>query len=126
MTQETLHISQSKKMEVAVMKIDLKKAYDRVDWVFMHLVMYKIGLVREEVAWIMGCIYNTSMVVIINDSDSKFFHPSRGLRQGCVLSPLLFILVMDSLSIKINRVAENGWFRGIDISPQMRVRTFSL
>ena len=117
MTQETLYTIQSKKMEAIVMKIDLKKSYDCVDWVFLRLVLFKIGLVREAVAWIIGCIYNSSMVVIINGSASRFIHPSRGLRQGCALSPLLFILVMDALSIKIKRATENGWFRGIDISP---------
>lgn len=65
------------------------------------MVLFKIGLDRGLVNWIMGCVTNTSMVVIINGVASNFFRPGRGLRQGCALSPLLFILIMDILSSKI-------------------------
>ena len=77
-TQETIHTIHSKKLEAAVMKIDLKKVYDRVDWVFFRLVLFKIGLSREAVAWIMACVTNTYLVVIINGSVSKFLNPVEG------------------------------------------------
>lgn len=79
-TQEILHTIQSKNLKAAVLKIDLNKAYDRVDWDFMRMVLHKIGLGREAVAWIMRCIRNTSLAVLINGSASKFFNPGRGLR----------------------------------------------
>lgn len=79
-TQEMIHTIHSKKLDAAVMKIDLKKAYNRVDWVFLHLILFKIGISKEAVEWIMACVFNTSMAVIINGSTSKFFYPSRGLR----------------------------------------------
>lgn len=121
LTQEINHSIQSRGMKAAVMKIDLNKAYDKVDWDFLRLVLFKIGLDRGMVGWIMGCITHTSMAVIINGSTMSFFHPGRGLRQGCTLSPLLFILIMDSLSIKIKRATDMRIFRGIDISPQKEV-----
>ena len=60
------------------------------------------------------------MAILINGSASKFFHPGRGLRQGCALSPLLFILVMDALSLRINRAVAQGTFKGIEIGPQLK------
>ena len=50
------------------------------------------------VNWIMGCVTNAYFAVLVNGSPSEFFPASRGIRQGCPLSPLLFILVIESLS----------------------------
>lgn len=50
------------------------------------------------------------------DKASRFFKPRKGLIQGCVLSPLLFILVMDSLSLKIKNVVRRGYINGIKLS----------
>ena len=77
-TQEVIHSIKSKKLKVAVMKIDLNKAYDRVDWTFLKMVLFKIGLDRDVVDWIMGCITHTSLDVLINGTTSRFFHPGRG------------------------------------------------
>jgi hypothetical protein len=51
----------------------------------------------------MGCINTATLAVLINGEASKAFHSERGLRQGCPLSPLLFILVLESLSILLKR-----------------------
>ena len=86
----------------------------------MRLVLYKIGLDKEAVEWVMGCLTNISMAVIINGSTSNFFHPSRGLRQGCALSPLLFILMMDAMSLKLKVVFDGGLFLGINIGSNLK------
>lgn len=115
-TQEILHSIHTQKMKALVMQIDLSKAYDRVDWGLLRLILYKIGLDRDLVNWIMGCVCNTSMAIIINGVATVFFKPGRGLRQGCAPSPLLFILIMDSLSNKINLAVSRGIIRGDCIS----------
>lgn len=54
----------------------------------------------------MGCIENVNYAILINGCPSPFFQAERGLRQGCPLSPLLFILAIDALSLHINRVVD--------------------
>lgn len=66
------------------------------------------GLRSNIIKWIMACVEGISYAVIINGIPSPFFQAERGLRQGCPLSALLFILTMNSLSLHINiAVSEN-------------------
>jgi len=107
MTQECLFSVISKNIDAAIFKIDLAKAYDCVDWGFIRILLAKIGLRVQCINWIMACVENVKYVVIVNGIPSIFFKAERGLRQGCPLSPLLFILVMDTLSSQIKHaVAE--------------------
>lgn len=106
--QECLHFMHTKNAEAALLKLDLKKAYDCIDWGFLRCLLSKIGLNDKWSNWIMVCVENVNYAVLINGSPSSFFPAARGLRQGCSLSPLLFILVMDSLSLHIKRVVREN------------------
>ena len=64
----------------------------------------------------MGCITSANFAVLINGTPSKFFTTSRGIRQGCPLSPLLFSLVIEGLSLLIADARDNGLIKGIKIS----------
>lgn len=58
--------------------------------------------------WVMACVEGVNYAIIINGIPSSFFPAAGGLRQGCPLSPLIFILAMNTLNLHINKaVAEN-------------------
>lgn len=61
----------------------------------------------------MGCVENINFSVIINGTPSPFFKAEPGLGHGCPVSPLLFILVMNTLSIHLNKAASGFSFRPI-------------
>lgn len=63
----------------------------------------------------MSCVQSVSFVVLINAYASSFFRHGKGLRQGCPLSPLLFILVVEGLSRAIIWARENGQIKGIHV-----------
>jgi hypothetical protein len=96
--QEGLHTIKLSQSPIAVIKLDLSKAYDRVSWLYLQLLLIHLGFSLPLVKWIMGCVSSTLFVVLINGSTSSFFKPSRGLRQGFPLSPYLFLLVAEGLS----------------------------
>ena len=67
----------------------------------------------------MGCLTSVNFALLINGSPSHFFTASRGIRQGCPLSPLLFILVIEGLSLLIEDACKHGKVKGIKISKDL-------
>lgn len=114
-TQECLSSMYVQKHRATIMKIDLRKTFDSLDWGFMECLIAKISRNIRNIRWIMACIQNVNYVVIVNGIPSHFFKAERGLRQGCPVSPLLFILAMNSLSIHINKVVDEGRCKPIKI-----------
>jgi hypothetical protein len=69
----------------------------------------------------MGCITSAIYGILINGEPSGFFNSGRGLLQGCPLSPLLFILIMEGLSLALKKSKEEGLLTGIKVSGLINV-----
>jgi ribonuclease HI len=89
-------------------KLDLSKAYDRVDWNFLEKAMMKMGFCTTWTNWIMACVRSVRFSVRINGSTLDTFTPSRGLRQGDPLSPYLFLLVGEALTCILKNEVTKG------------------
>lgn len=87
---------QGNKREMAI-KLDLSKAFDRVEWNFLEEVMQAIGLPSKWVQRVMTCVHSIEYLIMVNGSLTKKFTPSRRIRQGDTLSPLLFLLCVKGL-----------------------------
>ncbi|XP_010467312.1 PREDICTED: uncharacterized protein LOC104747378 [Camelina sativa] len=84
-------------------KIDISKAFDSVQWPFLRNVLETLDLPPVFVHWIMLCVTTASFSVQMNGELAGFFQNSRGLRQGCSLSPYLFVIIMDVLSKMLDK-----------------------
>lgn len=69
----------------------------------------------------MACVTNVQYTVIINGYPMTYFKAGRSLWQGYLLSPLLFILAMDGLSLHIKNVVVEGHFHALHIGRNIQI-----
>ncbi|GJV60546.1 putative reverse transcriptase domain, reverse transcriptase zinc-binding domain protein [Tanacetum coccineum] len=84
-------------------KVDIQKAYDTVDWAFLKSILNGFGFHPRMIGWIMECVTSTSFSLSINGSLHGYFKGKRGLRQGDPMSPYLFTLVMEVLTLMLSK-----------------------
>ena len=103
--QELIHSIDKKKGRFWFMavKIDLAKAYDRLEWSFILKVLLAFRFPQSLIVLIMSCISSTSMSILFNGGKLDTFKPSRGIRQGDPLSPYLFIICIEYLGQLIEK-----------------------
>ncbi|KAL6199614.1 hypothetical protein ACLB2K_029398 [Fragaria x ananassa] len=116
--QELLHKCKNSKGVKGFMawKVDLSKAYDKLNWNFIEQVLNEVKLPTNFVKIIMSSVSTASYQIIVNGELSNSFSGSRGIRQGDPLSPYLFILCMEKLSHSIQNAVEMGHWKPIQSS----------
>jgi hypothetical protein len=110
---ETIHELRREKQNDVIFKIDFEKAYDKVKWLFVRQVREMKGFSNKWCQWIESIIQGGHVGIKINDQVRKNFQSKKGLRQGDPLSPLLFNIVVDMLTILINRAKLEGHMDGV-------------
>ena len=83
--------------------VDIEKVYDRVNRRMLCKFLERIGM-SEKVAKTISSMYvNTKAKISMGNLETGWVNSKRGVRQGCVLSPLLFGLYVEELAVRVKR-----------------------
>ncbi|KAM0835468.1 hypothetical protein ACQ4PT_062909 [Festuca glaucescens] len=94
-----------------LLKMDVARAFDSVAWTFLISVLRQRGFGPRFIGWIILLLRTASTRVLVNGSPGNAFFHGRGLRQGDPISPMMFIIAMDVLSVLFCAVEEWGALR---------------
>ena len=92
-----------RKKSIMALKIDLSKAFDSLEWSFIRDTLVGFNFPSNLVNVIMSVVTTPSISVLWNGEITPEFNPSRGIRQGDPLSPYIFVLCMERLSLLIQQ-----------------------
>ena len=115
---ETLHCMKnhnSRKTGFMVVKLDMSKAYDKVEWNYLQKLMENMGFCTRWIELIMECVRTVSDSILVNGEPKGLINPTRGIRQGDPFSPFLFLLYMEGLHGLITKVARAKEINGFSL-----------
>ncbi|GBG79593.1 hypothetical protein CBR_g29740 [Chara braunii] len=109
---ETLEVVQEENLDVAVLLLDLEKAYDKVGWTFTFTTLKQMGFGEGFCSWFVALYTVSTSAMMVNGHLSEPFPLTRWLRQGCPLGPLVFVL---QLEVLLNRIRKHPDIRGLQL-----------
>ncbi|KAH9656688.1 reverse transcriptase domain-containing protein [Citrus sinensis] len=111
----------SKRNGLIALKLDVSKAYDRLEWNFLEQTLEKLGFSQQWISLIMRCISSVSFSVLINSAVKGLIKPQRGLRQGCPLSPYLFITCAEAFSSLLQQAEQQQLIHGLSFGSNLKI-----
>ena len=116
---DIMEFSDSKKFPGILLFVDFEKAFDTLEWSFILKTLEAFNFGDNFKKWV-SVLYNNAQSSIMNGGFmTNYFEISRGVRQGCPLSPSLFILAVELLALKIR---QNPNCRGIQLPNDQEVK----
>jgi hypothetical protein len=88
-----------------------------LEWHFIHTALTRIGLQPHFIKLIQACISNPTFSVLVNGEAGDEFQSHRGIRQGCPLSPYLFVIAINELSIALHQELQRANLTGVTLGP---------
>ncbi|WVZ83225.1 hypothetical protein U9M48_030394 [Paspalum notatum var. saurae] len=118
-TQEitNLFILKTWNQKAFLLQLDLGKAFHRIEWNFIVKALKNRGFANHFINLITSFISSPSFSILINGQPYYNFKSQRGIRQGCPLSPYLFVLAINELSCNLQQAMRNREIQGISLGP---------
>ena len=108
------------------LKLDITRAFDSLSWPFLFQVLRKKGFGEAWIRWVAILLQTASTKVVVNGCPGQSFIHACGLRQGDPVSPLLFIIAMEALTVMFRKGAEEGVVSNLTgISPTQRLSIYA-
>jgi len=103
---ELVQVCHKRKKPAIVLKLDFAKAFDTVNWEGLFSILSARGFNDKWIQWIRSLLTSSKSAVLVNGCPGPWINCKRGLRQGDLISPYLFLLVADTLQGVIAGCAE--------------------
>ena len=116
------------KDDYMAIKLDMSKAYDRVERIYLEVVIRRMRFDERWVRVMMTCITTISYSILINGEPKGMIVPTQGIRQGDPLSHFLFLLCTEGLNGLISQATNHGDIKGYALcrnSPRLTHILFS-
>jgi len=113
-TNEVVDGAKKRKNELLLFKVDLT-TYDSVEYKYLEVDMIKIGFPYRLCCWIMECVRIATTSILVNGSPTNEFILRKGLHQGDLFSPFLFLIVVEGLNVVLNSFVDAGLFTSYDV-----------
>lgn len=110
-----MHSRKKGKTGSFALKLDVSKAYDRVEWAFLRGIMTKLGFLGHWIMLVMACVSSPSFSILINGKPYGNIIPSKGLYQGDPLSSYLFLLCAKEFTSLLAKAELEGRIHGVSI-----------
>jgi hypothetical protein len=107
--------------ECVIFKIDFEKAYDSVSWSFLDYMLRRFGFGDKWRAWMKVCVCNGNLSVLVNGCPTEEANISRRLKQGYLLVPFLFLLVVEGLDSLMHRAVFLSFFQGFKVNSEVAI-----
>ena len=104
------------RLHFAALKVDLSKAYDRLNWNFIEATLQKMGFSQQWTQLMMQCVSIVTYNILVNGAPTEKFKPNCGIRQGDPLSPYIFIICANILSCMLQDLEAKGMLKVVEIN----------
>ena len=111
-----LRANKSCQNKFMAIKTDMRKAYDRIEWSFIEALLHKMGFDPHWINLMLECISSVQYKVLLNGQPRGLIIPQRGLRQGDLLSPYLFIMCTEALIMNIKKAERVKQLTGMKVA----------
>ena len=98
---DVVHYVNEGNLPAAILALDQEKAFDRVDWDFLLSTLDHMAFGPSFISWVNLLYTNIRGAVLVNGYTSNPFWPCQGVRQGCPLSPLLYVISIEVLAANL-------------------------
>ena len=103
---DMLRKMEKRKKFYGALKIDISKAYDRVDWKFLKAILVAMNFSSRWVRWILECVTTIQYTILVNGRITQSFKPNRGLRQGIRMPLSISTLLTEGLVVIMFKIKD--------------------